>query len=112
MSEQIDLNRRVAELLGWPYEGLPTFDLQGNRVGATLYAPTTDANQADAAVREWCGDDPDRIYRFCSALYRVTGEVWTEHVADLYVIATATPEQKIRALLAAADALKDEGGGS
>ena len=35
----------------------------------------------------------------------VTNGTWDEH----FVIGTATPEQKITALLAAADALKDGG---
>jgi hypothetical protein len=84
------LSRRVAEIFGW--DSIPNI--------------AHNDHLANTTVKEWCGDDPDRIYRFCSALYRITGEVWTEHISDIYVIATASATQKCQALVAAHEALE------
>lgn len=104
-----ELDRAVAELLGWiewtPGEGFPVYwakpDAVTTRKAEILqsqYTPSTDANQAQAAVREWCGEDEVRQLRYTCALFNEVAKGGKRQFRML----TATPEQLCRALLAAA----------
>lgn len=80
------------------------FELWVNASVKRLWNPDTDANQIDAAVREWCGEDEWR-----KNLYFVNlRDTVCPNIAELgstemaFAFVTATPEQKCKALIAAA----------
>lgn len=101
-----ELDRAVAELLGWKEERTPA-DIPRWRKGESLRmwepAPySTDANQAQAAVMEWCGEDVGRCESVGRLLTCIVAEAHHVDVVFAYRLVTATPEQLCRALLAAA----------
>lgn len=75
------------------------------------WQPDTDANQIDAAVREWCGRDKFRWEIFGRHAIGQARNRSTEVVisfASLGLHLTAPTEQKCRALIAAAKELANE----
>lgn len=93
-----DLNRQVAERINYKRAGK-----------FRSFEPDTDANQIDAAVREWCSfDDGHRWLFFCQALFATMMNddypSSTDGLIDgMEMGVRATPEQKCRALIAAAE---------
>jgi len=117
-----DLNRQIAELLGWveiPITGREQMESGGGwrKPNGTYIAELcydTDANQIDAAVREWCCfDDGHRWMYYCQCLYKVLdidswkGSGYLPLVCMEHTL-RATPEQKCIALLAAAEAMGEK----
>lgn len=111
-----ELDRAVAELLGIPFltrsdikQGMPfPAILMPDEVyvtetrGPTKWSPSTDANQAQAAVREWCGENRNQQDLFVEHLVAITSLSGDGLLTEFYSAITATPEQLCRALLAAA----------
>ena len=109
-----ELNKAIAELLGmtleigakWNNPFLSEWWVMKNGeqyLRACSWSPSTNANQAQAAVKEWCGeDDRKRQGLFVEHLVAITSLSGDGLLTEFYSAITATPEELCQALIAAA----------